>query len=365
MEHNQEMLEIEAGFGLSADSKEMKHHSYEIERQRKPTIFQVSALYSLAVILLIYIGFRMQENEAYTGLLLTELGFILIPSLILIFMYKYDFKKTLRLNRVGILNTLIVIGAMLSAFPVVSALNILNLVVIKTIFGRVAVPEVPLDGGTYGIILSLLIIACLPGICEEVMFRGVLLRGFERLGITKAILISSFLFGLLHLDFQKLLGTFLLGALIGLIVYRTNSIFAGMIAHFSNNAIAVLLYYAMAELQERIKPAIAVGNEDADKYISSLTNMPTIQLATVITFYGFLILGFAAALVALMYALIKNTSKKVEQVNVEARTIKKAGFAILIPGLFLIISTYTLEGLTLIGEKGWFVDGIAKLLLLR
>jgi membrane protease YdiL (CAAX protease family) len=71
-------------------------------------------------------------------------------------------------------------------------------------------------------------------VCEEILFRGAIQRGFEKLGAIKSIILTAFLFGLMHQDFQKLLGTFLLGCIIGFIVYRSDSIIGGMFAHFTN-----------------------------------------------------------------------------------------------------------------------------------
>jgi len=83
----------------------------------------------------------------------------------------------------------------------------------------------------------------LPEYVRNFCFRGVIQRGLERLGAVKSILINGVSFGLIHFDFQRLFGTFLLGALIGFLVYRSNSLLVGMFAHFTNNSIAVRHFF--------------------------------------------------------------------------------------------------------------------------
>jgi len=91
----------------------------------------------------------------------------------------------------------------------------------------------------------LLLVAITPAICEEIVFRGVLLQGLLRNAPTHvAILASSFVFGVFHLSFEsaiRLLPTMFLGALLALVVARTGSILPAMLMHFLNNATAVLL----------------------------------------------------------------------------------------------------------------------------
>lgn len=314
----------------------------------RPTLAQMSILYSAAVILLLYVGFRAQRYSLYPGLLLTEFGLILAPSLALLYIYRYDVKAVLRLNRVGGMNLFLVFGIMLFALPVVGVLNLVNLVVINNIFGRVIVSTVPTAANSLELIRNVLIVAGSAALCEEVMFRGVILRGLERFGAVKAILITAFLFGLLHLDFQRLLGTFLLGALIGFLVYRSNSIYSGMFAHFCNNAFAVVLGYVSSRLSQFTKSSGMGGVEDsAEKIFSNLANMPKAQLAGVIVTWGILFLICMIFLIGLIIGYIHNTSEKVQRVKSHGTEFKKAGLFWLAPGLVFVAWMYFAEGLKL------------------
>ncbi|MCD6556480.1 MAG: CPBP family intramembrane metalloprotease [Bacteroidales bacterium] len=106
-----------------------------------------------------------------------------------------------------------------------------------------------------GLFVNLIIVALLPAIGEEFLFRGVLLRLFKEWTKNKhaAILISAFLFSAVHFQFYGFLPRFLLGALFGYLFVWSRNIWVPVTVHFINNGLAVLLYYFMhdTELYEK------------------------------------------------------------------------------------------------------------------
>ena len=106
-----------------------------------------------------------------------------------------------------------------------------------------------------GLFVNLIIVALLPAIGEEFLFRGVLLRLFKEWTKNKhaAILISAFLFSAVHFQFYGFLPRFLLGALFGYLFVWSRNIWVPVTVHFINNGLAVILYYFMhdTELYEK------------------------------------------------------------------------------------------------------------------
>ncbi|MCC6579100.1 MAG: CPBP family intramembrane metalloprotease [Phycisphaeraceae bacterium] len=108
--------------------------------------------------------------------------------------------------------------------------------------------------------LVLLWIAIVPAVCEELLFRGLLLSGFQargRRGV--AIILTAAAFGLFHFLLAKFAITFLLGAALAWLCWQSRSILPGILAHAINNAIAVI-----GVRQPSWKAALGVGAEDAD-----------------------------------------------------------------------------------------------------
>jgi len=83
----------------------------------------------------------------------------------------------------------------------------------------------------------LLAFALLPALCEEIAFRGFILTGLhKRFRPRTAVLLSSFLFALYHMNVFQLLPAFLLGIVLGLVTVRSKSLLPAMLLHFLHNA---------------------------------------------------------------------------------------------------------------------------------
>lgn len=98
-----------------------------------------------------------------------------------------------------------------------------------------------------GFALSILAIAILPAFCEEFTHRGLLISGFKSLGIKNTIILSSLLFGLLHLNIEQFFYATIIGAILGTVAIFSKSIVPAIIIHFINNFINVYLDFARAK----------------------------------------------------------------------------------------------------------------------
>lgn len=106
--------------------------------------------------------------------------------------------------------------------------------------------KVFLDVKTTGaILLNFVMIALIPSVGEELLFRGVLIRVFEKgfKSIHLAVIISSILFSSLHLQFYGFLPRLVLGLLFGYIFIWTANLWIPIILHFLNNATVLIVYY--------------------------------------------------------------------------------------------------------------------------
>jgi membrane protease YdiL (CAAX protease family) len=123
-------------------------------------------------------------------------------------------------------------------------------------------PQGPLDA-----VLSVVTIAVVPAVCEEIVFRGTVLPAFARsLGGLTAVIVSAALFGAIHLDFTsgdlyRVPFTFIVGLALGALRLFTGSLVPPMLAHATLNTItflAVLLTGAAAEATDEPSAAVAL-----------------------------------------------------------------------------------------------------------
>lgn len=101
----------------------------------------------------------------------------------------------------------------------------------------IALPS--MDG--FGFVGVLVVVALLPAIFEEIMFRGILLGGLKNFGKVGAILLCGALFSLYHQNPAQTLYQFCCGVAFALIAVRSGSVLPTMLAHYFNNAFILAL----------------------------------------------------------------------------------------------------------------------------
>ncbi len=92
-----------------------------------------------------------------------------------------------------------------------------------------------------GFVGVLVVVALIPAIFEEIMFRGVLLKGLKSFGETGAVLLCGALFALYHQNPAQTLYQFCCGAAFALVAIRSGSILPTVVSHFLNNALILTL----------------------------------------------------------------------------------------------------------------------------
>ena len=116
------------------------------------------------------------------------------------------------------------------------------------------------------LVVNLIIMALMPAIGEELLFRGVLMNWFSKVfsNIHINILITAIIFSAIHMQFYGFIPRMLLGMLLGYSVYWTRSLWAPIILHFINNGITVvtIYYYNVNNPEEDIKD-LATSSTDA------------------------------------------------------------------------------------------------------
>lgn len=91
-----------------------------------------------------------------------------------------------------------------------------------------------------GGVQALLLLAVLPGVLEELLFRGFLLGGLRRWGAARAVAVSALFFALVHLDPARFGVTGLLGVLLALLTLGAGSVLPAIAAHTCHNGLAGL-----------------------------------------------------------------------------------------------------------------------------
>lgn len=106
-------------------------------------------------------------------------------------------------------------------------------------------------------IISVIVVALLPAVFEEILFRGAiqnLLSRWIKMPVL-AIVITSIVFSAIHGSYLGFLSRFALGFVLGWIFYRSSNIWLNIIGHFFNNAMALTVLYISSKPGEKIDPS--------------------------------------------------------------------------------------------------------------
>lgn len=98
-------------------------------------------------------------------------------------------------------------------------------------------------------IISFVIVSISPAICEEAVFRGVVMHSFDN-GKNKwiSIVVTGLIFGAFHGNIWRFVPTALLGIMLGYIVYETDNMIYGALFHAINNAMPLLSIFVMKSM---------------------------------------------------------------------------------------------------------------------
>lgn len=105
--------------------------------------------------------------------------------------------------------------------------------------------------GIGSFILTLFIMAILPAVGEELVFRGLVQRNLERWFNGKGVLaiwVTAAIFSAIHFQFEGFFSRMVLGAVMGYLYFWTRNLWVSIFAHFLNNALFVVIAYSGGDL---------------------------------------------------------------------------------------------------------------------
>ena len=225
-------------FGSSKSFSFLEKRS-NIKKYTMPTASDGMILYAVGLLLLIYVGSLLQARFKLLGIGLTQLIIIALP-LLFAYYIKADFKKVFSVTRPKLLHILAGVSLLVGANIIANLIAQFMLYLFpQNMEVAEALTEVLFD--EKNILFNLVIVAVLPAICEEVFYRGFLVTAFKgKASGRRTVLLSSILFGFMHIDFIRILPTAVLGLALSYAVYKTGSLFIPILMHFLNNGLTVL-----------------------------------------------------------------------------------------------------------------------------
>lgn len=216
--------------------------------------------------------------------IIQTLGLFVVPPFIIVFIFYREVGESLQLRNLPELQVSVkVFLIMIIGLPVINLLAMWNARIdlpqwLNTVEEWMKVTEESakkltelfLDAGNTGeFLVNFLMIAILPAIGEELLFRGILQRYLIEWLKNKhiGVLITSILFSALHLQFFGFFPRLLLGIFFGYLLLWSRNLWLPILAHFINNGVAVIFYFIFgAEIVE--KEINSIGTESGNLFIA-------------------------------------------------------------------------------------------------
>ena len=222
-------------------------------------VFVFVMIATLLVTVLVTTGDMNDMSNVKVMQLIQSFGLFVIPPFVMASLWSNNAFEFLRLKSTLRWTTVLyVVAFMLVAIPFINMLSWLNQQIIlpealseiekMMQSSEVQIAEITekmLNVSTLGALLfNVFLVAVVPALGEELFFRGTIQRLLsDWKGALFAIWITAFVFSAIHMQFYGFLPRMLLGAFLGYLLLWSGSLWLPIIAHFVNNAVAVVFYY--------------------------------------------------------------------------------------------------------------------------
>ena len=222
-----------------------------LRRFIRPSTYPAASLALMTVAVIFPLNFYTQSSmidaaspAARNRLVIvgTQLFLFAAPVILLAWYVKLDLKSTFSFRRPRLVHVAATVLLAAAIFPVSALFQQIQFSLFppgqKTLELYEHQQELLFQGGSLWVIL--VVFAVMPGVCEEILFRGFLLAGIRgRLSTIKTAVVVGVIFGLYHIDFLKIPLVSALGILLAFICLRSGSILPAMLVHVANNAFAL------------------------------------------------------------------------------------------------------------------------------
>ena len=108
---------------------------------------------------------------------------------------------------------------------------------------NVELNTIPYSLTTQNYFISLISLVLLPAICEELLFRGLILKGLKPYGKVFSITLTAIMFAIFHMSIDQFAYPLLMGLLLSFVMYKENNIIYCIAIHAINNFMSLTFAY--------------------------------------------------------------------------------------------------------------------------
>lgn len=299
----------------------------------------VNRLFLITVILYIGVSFAIGaltflKLSMNVSMILSE-ALILIPSVVYLKIKHIKIKEMIPFRKIKFSTGILTIVCTYLMYPLLIVLNAFTLFFVKS--GTAELMESAQRGN---FLISVLLIAVLPAFAEEFVFRGVLFQTYKESRMLLGIILSGFLFGCMHMNFNQFLYAFVLGIYLAFLMEATGSILSPMLAHFTINFTSVVITNLSKYMNQF---AMENGVTENPFMLQGLEREQAVLLIFGVMLWAVIAIGTTAGAIGILIGISKISGRWEHLKNVFR--LKKRGKLITIP---LLIAILLMSGMMLL-----------------
>lgn len=219
--------------------------------------------------------------STFTTTIFVSLIIYFVPIAIYFFTSKASVTDTFSIKKLKPVNVILVILISIVIQPLLMLISTISAIIFPNNISNVF--EVY---ATYPLWFVILSIAIVPAFCEELFFRGIVFSNYRNVSFFKASLACGFIFGMAHMDGQQFFYAFFMGIVFCYLVYKTGSIFASIISHFTINGSQSLLAYYVYN-SNKISQVATQTKVTADTLVAAMQSALLTLPLLILVFYIF------------------------------------------------------------------------------
>ena len=320
---------------------------------RRPTIFIANTWYLMGAAGATIVGYMIAfivQALALTGIVIDstvtghtasavyEIGVLALP--VVWYAAKHEgVGQSMRLNPPKMSAMLYAAAMAVVGVLAVNCLSSWWLLLIEALGGTLYESGIPIPTNIDELTVSVLLVGVIPGVCEELFFRGGLMGAWERRGTKQALVITSALFAMLHGSILGLPTQILMGFVLGYVLILSDSLYVSMIYHTVHNSTTLILTYLSASsgMQADVSASLAAQIGGPAGFIA---------LAVQTVFYG----GIFGMMLYMFGRMQKISGQNAEKITVgDKNPMTWQELVVLIAGLLTVGMTYLTDLLTVCG----------------
>lgn len=237
---------------------------------------------------------------------------LIVPSLVYIALNHLNVAKEIRFHKIKFSNIILIIIFAYLITPLMNLINAFSMMYVKNDTADVMSGIVSKNG----LLLSLFIVAFIPCIMEEFVYRGIIFNEYRKISVIKGVFLSGFLFGIIHGNLNQFSYAFTMGIVFALLIEATGSIVSTMIVHFFINGTSITLLALYPKMFKLLESLYGKEQFDATALMESMNAQigQTIGFTYVLKTYGLTAL-IATTLAFIVYKTIAKNCGRWEHIK--------------------------------------------------